>query len=239
MKNQITEFGDLIRSKKLFPLAKHLLNFLFVVSISSFLFEKYYFKYELLDITDYKKIYTFLVKGNFAVPLTLFFITWIITYSISTYAFVFANMALSKRFRKKINEIEIELEKKADKIDTAAEITHGISFKEKYGKDWVTFLIEKIKASYTSKDLERLLKYMSKVKVEKEDEFVILFRGLIAVSIYVCVIPYFGGILYCLLLLSFLTYVFILVSIYQLMELTPEIIFKIRTHFNKENKTTK
>ena len=77
---------------------------------------------------------------------------------------------------------------------------------------------------------------MSKVKAEKEDEFVILFRGLIAVSIYVCVIPYFGAILYCLLLLAFLIYVFVLVSIYQLMELTPEIILKIRKNFNKKDK---
>ena len=237
MKNQITEFGDLIRSKKLFPLAKHLLNFLFVVSISSFLFENFYFKYELLDVTDYKKIYTFLVKGSFAVPLTLFFITWIITYSISTYAFVFANMALSKRFRKKINEIEIELEKEADKIENVAETTHGISFKERYGKDWISFLIEKIKARYTTKDLERLMTYMSKVKREKEDEFVILFRGLIAVSIYVCIVPYFGKILYLLLLISFIIYVFILVSIYQLMELTPEIILKIRRKYNRDKIT--
>ena len=79
---------------------------------------------------------------------------------------------------------------------------------------------------------------MSKVKIEKEDEFVILFRGLIAVSIYVCVIPHFGKILYLLLIITFIIYVFILVSIYQLMELTPEIIFKIRKYFSTENQTT-
>jgi ABC-type multidrug transport system fused ATPase/permease subunit len=233
MSNRISEFGDLIRRKKLFPLAKHLLNFLFVVSISSFLFEKFYYKYQLLDVTDYKTIYAFLVKGDFAIPLTIFFIVWVLTFSISTYAFVFANMALSKFFRKKMNKLEIDLKKQSDDVEKAAEITHGISFKEKYGKDWFEFLIEKIRASYTTNDLQSLLAYMSKIKSEKEDEFVILFRGLIAVSIYVTITPHFGKWLYIILLIAFLIYVFVIVSTYQLMELTPDVIIKIKKHFRK------
>ena len=227
MIDQVKKVGDLIGKKKLFPLAQHLLNFLFVISISSFLFEKFYFKYKLLDITDYQVIYNFLIKGNFAVPISIFFIVWVLTFFISKYAFIVANSALSKRFREKINKIEAEILKEKS-------IQEPSSIKDDREKDWVRFLVEEIKASNTKKDLNRILAFMRKKKDECQDEFVVVLRGLIAVSIYFSAVPYFGYLLFSILIAAFLIYVFLLVSLYQLMELTPDIIFKIRKYYDDE-----
>lgn len=237
MQTKFSEFGNFIKSKNLFPLTKDLLNILFVLSISSFIFEKFYFKYDLIDVTDYKIVYAFFVKGDFAIPLSIFFISWALTNILGNLTFLLANSALTNYFRRQIERTEIELKKEFDKVEKNVKEVHNISMKERYGKDWINYLIEKIKLSFSQAEYEKLLRYMSKTKIEKEDEFVILLRGLIAISIYVCVVPYFGKILYFLLISTFLFYVLIIVSIYQLMELTPELISKIKQAYNKMNKT--
>lgn len=229
MIDQVKKFGDLIGKKKLFPLTQHILNFLFVVSISSFVFEKYYFKYKLLDITNYNLVYNFLVKGNFAVPISIFFVIWALTFFIAKYVFIMANQALSKRFRKKINAIEDEILKEKT-------VRESSSIKDDREKDWVRFLVEEIKANNTKQDLNRILAFMRKKKDEFQDEFVVVLRGLIAVSIYFSIVPYFGHLLYLILIITFVIYVFFIVGFYQLMELTPDIIFKVRAYYSDENK---
>ena len=56
---------DYLQGKPVYAIARRALNFLFSVSITSFLFERFYFKYTWMDITAYKAILDFLVKGYF------------------------------------------------------------------------------------------------------------------------------------------------------------------------------
>ena len=68
--------NDYLEGKKVYPVLSRILNLLFVASITSFIFEKFYFKYTWLDISDYKSILDFLIKGRFFIPFPYFFVLY-------------------------------------------------------------------------------------------------------------------------------------------------------------------
>lgn len=74
--------GDYLKGKPVYPVIRRFLNLLFSTSLTSFLFENFYFKYTLYDITDYKSIFDFFINGSFFVPFSIFiiihfFLDWI------------------------------------------------------------------------------------------------------------------------------------------------------------------
>lgn len=58
----------------LFMKFSRLLSPLLSINICSFIWEKYFFKYQWMDITDYRVVLDFFLKGNFIIPLSLFII---------------------------------------------------------------------------------------------------------------------------------------------------------------------
>ena len=72
MLGEILEFGEKFSDAKLYRLIRRPLNLLFIGSIASFLFERFYFKYRFLEIADYQGIATYFVRGGFFVPLCVF-----------------------------------------------------------------------------------------------------------------------------------------------------------------------
>jgi ABC-type transport system involved in cytochrome bd biosynthesis fused ATPase/permease subunit len=236
MMDKIIEFSNLIRTKKIFPAVKYLLNFLFVVNIASFLFENLYFKYELLDISNYKIVYNFFVKGSFAIPLTLFFLVWVLTYSVAILLFSRINKIVSNFFRNKIDQFENKIKKDTHLNDQNSDIIRANNaFEEKYGENWFELEVAKIKSKYSKADLKSILLDLKKIKFERESEFIILFRGFIAVSIFFATSPDFGTGLFVILIFAFFICLIVLILIFQFMELIPYIINKIKQHLRSKN----
>ena len=61
---------------------KRIFNILLVGSITSFLFVRAYFEYDIIDASNYQGLYQFFINGEFIVPFALFFIIWYLTQGI-------------------------------------------------------------------------------------------------------------------------------------------------------------
>ncbi len=72
-----------IEGKPIYAPIIRLLNLLFLLCISSFIYEKIYGVYEWLDISDYKSILNYLIKGKFFIPFSIFITVYSITQFIS------------------------------------------------------------------------------------------------------------------------------------------------------------
>jgi hypothetical protein len=226
MKDTLSIF-EFLHQNKLFPALKVFLNHLFVVSISSFLFETIYFKYDILDISDYKSIYNFFVKGDFVVPFALFFITWLITFLISTGLFNIINTIITKRLNDKYLNKKFISDEQIKKIEWSAEVARGVKLSEEIGDKWYIVVYNRIKESINPEQKRKIYYKFQKMQRSSSDDFIMIFRGFISLIIFFCIQEYFGWVLFSLVLICFIIYCIILIFIYQVAETLPVIINKI------------
>src|SRR5437867_1618468 len=80
--------ADYLKGRPVYAPIRRGLNFLFIVSITSFIYQKFYGSYTWYDITNYKAILNFFINGDFFIPLSIYLIVYsfIIFVSGSTFA---------------------------------------------------------------------------------------------------------------------------------------------------------
>ena len=79
------KFLETFRVKKWLRILRRLFDLLLSANISSYFFEKYYYKYVWIDISDYKSILDFLIKGGIIIPLSIFLVVHIVLLIIPRY----------------------------------------------------------------------------------------------------------------------------------------------------------
>lgn len=240
MVNDTLSLFKFLHANKLFVAVKVFADQIFVICISSALFEKFYFKYELLSFTDYKAIFNFFIKGEFIVPFSVFFIVWLCTFLFAFGIFSLVNQSISKKWVKKIHSKRFISKKKIKDIDKGAKNTKGIKISDRFGDKWYVALYNRIKASITPQQVRKIQNDFSKAQRSAASHFNMIFRGLIAVLIFFNTVPHFGWILFSVLMICFILYSVILVFIYQFTELMPEVVRKIdiemQEYINSESK---
>jgi hypothetical protein len=205
---------------------------LFSASITSYLFERVYFKYAWLDITNYKDVLDYFIKGSFFIPFTLFLIVHFGIGFLSFSIFHIINHFLGKRSLKSIYEYEAK----------QSEIRLGIKLLRKGTQFIVPFNVNEsvlidayneIKSELKTEKVEEIEKDLRKQKQNIENSFGLVFRGLIALSIYFASIQYFGVILFgvssfiifCFFILCFFTY--------KLLDVAPTLVRKYHKEVEK------
>ena len=112
MNDLLLVVGDYLKGKTIIPQIRWILNFIFTISITSFFYERIIGPYSWIEITDYKGILDFFVKGNFYVPLFMYVIVYV---SISLLSYVLFDIFVNKKSVKWTEKIiKYELIKKVD-----------------------------------------------------------------------------------------------------------------------------
>src|SRR6185436_16622118 len=214
MIEKLLPLAEYLKEKTLFPSVKRVLNFCFVLGISSFLFEKYYFKYSLLDITDYKRQYEFIAHGIFIIPFSIFFLVWALTGLLGNGLFTIFNYGITEKYRKKILEFSFHKSKTGKQLKRVdAMIQENMIVKPK--KDWYITIYNSLKSSFTPKEYRRMINDLEQFKQKSISDSILVLRAMVAIFIYFLTITYFGWLLLTLLLITLFSCIILLVLAYQ------------------------
>jgi len=217
--------GDWLTGKSIYPPFRRFVNLLFCMSISSFIFEKLYFKYTWIDILDYKRIIDFMIKGEFFVPLSIFIIVVGFTEFLSIIIFYILNHFKSVKLTRKIMEYEInkpQIDKKLKDIEDISKIVAPITISPKM----MIGLYSEMRKEIKPEMFAQLDKELVKSKDDLYENFKLSFKALIAITIYFATLPYFGIYLYLGVLIAILFFMYLLIVAYRFLDILPAIVRK-------------
>lgn len=219
--------ADYLKGKTMYPSIRRGLNLLFSISITSFLFEKIYFAYSWPDITNYKLILDFFVKGQFIVPFSIFLVVHGITYFIPSVIFSVYNFRKSVKLTRKIIAYEVGESTINDQLRRFNVLSKNLSPVPLTRESLVDIYLQ-FKDDLTPESLDELQKSCDEEKAKLEDNFIFAFRTLVFISIYFSVISYFGWILFVITLLVVLGYMVLLLIGYRFLDLLPMAVKKFK-----------
>lgn len=220
--------GDYLKGKPVYPVVRRILNLLFSISLSSFLFEKFYFKYTWFDITDYKAILDFFIKGYFFVPFSIFIIIHYFLDWLSDGFFLLITMRKSSKILKDVYSYEF---KKSDYRDLIEGINENplVTMPVEFNKAVLTEIYQHLATEISVEQWKEFEKGVKEQKVSTQESFKLALKALITITVYFFTVPHFGIVLYILVLLVLIFILFGLYFGYLLMEITPAAIK--RFHF--------
>lgn len=220
--DQVLQLADFLKDKKMLKVISQSLGFIFVASTASYIFQTFYFEYELNDISAYKENAEFLLDGRFFVPLCIFAILWGATYCFGYLLFFGFNDWIAQKIRRVILNYSIK-SNPYKRAKTHLMRTQQVQehLPQELPKDWHIKFYQAIKAKLKDEDIQAMEKGFVELKEDMIRKFIVIVRGFIAVTIYFNTLPHFGGILYSLAIGLFVIGTLIVILGYQLGELLP------------------
>lgn len=224
--------ADYLKGKTMYPSIRRGLNLLFSISITSFLFEKIYFTYSWPDITNYKLILDFFIKGQFIVPFSIFLVVHGITYFIPSVIFSLYNFRKSVKLTREIVAYEVGENTINDQLRRVKILSKNVS-PVVLTKEALVDLYLQFKDNLTAESLDELQKSCDEEKAKLEENFIFAFRTLVFIGIYFSVISYFGWVLLIITLFVVLGYMILLLIGYQFFDLFPMAVRKFKYEADK------
>jgi hypothetical protein len=216
-----------LKGRSTYAPLRRILDFLFSASITSFLFQKLYFKYHWLDITDYKGIIDFFINGNFFIPFILFLIVHFGTYFLAYGFFSLTTLHKSARWIKKVLRFRL---KRKDISGIAKKVNKNPVVVLPWKLD-ATILLKyynHIKKTVPAEQWEKAEISLKNQKLNIERNFVLVVKSIIAVTIYCFkTAPHFGIILYAIVILSLAGGLAFLWYSYLVLDIIPTLFRKI------------
>jgi len=209
-----------IQGQPIYPPLRRILNLLFNLSISSFIYQKFYGNYVWMDIKDYKGILDFFIKGQFFIPFSIFVVVYAITQSLANILFIASTHFTSVKYQRKIIAFKLEQD----------EVEEGFKQIEQKTKSFVPIDLTKdvllsayhtIRVQITEEVFNELKTSLDKPKKVIEENFIVVFRGIIAISVYACILSEFSRVLYFIVLLVGVAFLLLCVIGHCLFDLIP------------------
>jgi hypothetical protein len=236
MKSILSFIDDYLNGKPVYPTARKLLSFLFSISITSFIFERLYFKYTLLEFTDYKGILDFFVKGYFFVPFCIYVI---VHYSLDIVSDIAYNLMISikaDKWRRWIFKIKY---KKSDSKKIIKAIVDNNPTPFILDERWLFSVYQQVTNNFSQEQWTKMLVDLEKAKRNNLHNLQLAFKAIIAVIIYFANVPYFGWKLFSATVVLLLLIIAALYFAYLSMEVLPlgiqKIYADITAYFAKQN----
>lgn len=192
--------GDYLKGKSVYPSIRRVLNLLFSISITSFLFESFYFKYNWLDFTDYKNLLNFFIKGHFFVPFSLFIIIHACIDIFAEGVFTLSTLRNSSALLKKIINYEFKKEDYRNLLSTMND-NPVVEMPVEWNKSFIVKLFSHIKSSVPADAWQKFEEACEKQKQLVKKNFNLAFKALVVITIYFVTLSYFGWLLYLLVLI--------------------------------------
>lgn len=229
MNNFLFLASDYIKGKAIYPSIRRFLNLLFLVSITSFFYERLYGRYTLDEITNYKVILDFFVKGHFFIPFSIFVIVYALTQFISFLVFKIFYLKKSLKITKEIFEQKIE---KEDLVEGAGVIESYLNNLThiNLSKEEIIEVYTEIKQELSYEDIMELKKVLNDQKDIIELNFVLILRMFIAVTIYYASLENFGGYLYYPVIAILILLIIVLYNTYKYLDIAPALFEKFSIH---------
>lgn len=230
MIDQIFSLANSLKEKQIPPLLRRILNVTFVGGITSYLFTRFYFEYDLLNPLDYNANYKFFVEGEFIIPAAIFFITWVGTTVISHIIFRVPSYWLSNKIRAAIINFSLATKLSDEQMN---EIKNEVSKIQSIPFDNVMLALhQEIKKSVTAKELAGIRKGSERLKSNIENDAKLLVRAFLAIVCYFITIPFFGWILLTILVIASIVAYALLFIGYQLADIFPIFIDRVLIEMN-------
>ncbi len=232
MKNYLFVVSDFLSGKPVYPVISRILHVLFSASIASFLFEKFYFHYHWLEISDYKGILDFFIKGYFVVPFTIYVVVHFSINLFSTALFSLLTFFKSATLLNRIHKFQLTKEESNAAIDKLNN-NPVVEPPEKWTEPAFFKLYEHIKSNVPAAQWNRMEADLDKQKINVQKNFHLGIKTIIVVTIYFVTISYFGWMLYLVFLIVILLTLLGLWVSYLFLDLFPAAIRKFRYETDK------
>jgi hypothetical protein len=230
MSDLLFSAADRLSERNLSTKLKITLGFIFVASVASNVFTTFYFEYQLLDTNESEHLYRFFIDGHFFIPLAIFFLIWMISDYGGLILFKLSNMAITKKIRRKIVAYSTQ------KYSSRGKSNDVESIGRKFIDESTETFFSEMKKKLEPHEYNRIQKAVTEGQARIESMFILLFRGFIAMIFYYVMVPYFGGLMFAILILSFFIWSFFLALAYQFIEFSP---FLISVIINWEGPSSK
>lgn len=224
--------GDYLKGKSVYQPISRILNLLFSLSIASFLFEKFYFHYEWLEISDYKSILDFLIKGHFIVPFAIFLIVhYLLSYGSDALFTLITYRAVNKW---QTNAYNLELTKKeSNKLLKKINRNSFVDLPQKIDIPTLISWYKYIKSTTDTSTWIKLRSDVEQTKINNIKNFNLAIKSLIVITIYFTAVPYFGWLLYSIVLLVIIFLILGIRTFYILMHFLPIVIQRLISETEK------
>lgn len=183
--------SDYFKGKSIYPVSRRFFNLLFNVSISSFIYEKIYGSYYLLNFSEYNKIFTFLIKGQFFIPLTIFLIVATLTYIIGTITIAslthFQNIKITTHIATMSVE-PYEINKGLKQLAILSKFSGPMQLSKAMIID--LYLAHRHEISIDA--IRQISATCNDAKENLSKNIILIIRGLIAITIYFSILPQFS-----------------------------------------------
>ena len=217
--------GDYLKGKSIYPSIRRILNLLFNISIASFVFQKFYGNYTWLNYYDYKGILDFLVKGKFFIPLSIFFIVYGFTQFLAMSFFYLISHFKSVRLAREILAYQYNKESVEQGLNDFTEVSKIVS-PVTLTKDVMVELYKELRKNISEETINEIEKSLEEPKKNLENNFYLLFRMLIAVTIYFISLAEFSWLLYLVVGILLVIVMLLIMVGYRFLDLLPVLIGK-------------
>lgn len=217
---------NFLKGKETYAPIRRILGMLLSISAASFLFETFYFRYQWLDITDYKGIVDFFIRGNFVIPLILFLFVHYMIYLAGTILF---SLTINKKSTKWISEIvKLKIKKKdLDKLSKGMYKGSGVKLPFKVPQTWFVQIYLHLKNSIHERQWKRAQFMLQKQTQIIERNFQLLFKAIVVLTIYFVTVPHFGLLTFSVSILLLIGGLIFLWHTYLILDVLPVLLQKI------------
>ncbi len=221
---------DFLRGKSPYKPIRRIIDIIFSWSISSFLFEKFYYAYSFLNITDYKEIAAFFIRGEFFVPFMLFILVHS-TLHFSGYAiFTYTTYRQSSKWTQSILRWDLKIKRYAQifkEVNSRGVVPYKIS------ADWFYKTYSLIKANTKPEQWQHAYNVLKEEQKNIRHNFLLAYKAFFAVIVYFITVPYFGWLFFSIVLLLIITFLVLLWYMYNWLEVLPLSIAKADEQLSK------
>jgi hypothetical protein len=230
MKEFLFFITDYLKGKSVYAPVVKIMDFLFSVSITSYIFSKVYFPYTLINLTDYRGIYSFFVNGDFWPPFIIFLIIYFGLGFIAQSIFILTNLRYELKIKTKILAYG---RKKKDLNRLFKNINNNpiapIPFKVNH--TYLLQYIQKIKDSVKPEQWKNALNKMERTKENLLSNFKVTIKAIIAITLYFMSLSHFGWLLYLISLLVLISLLIFFFLSHLLLEILPVAVQKVDAEY--------
>jgi hypothetical protein len=232
MKEIFKYVSDYLTGRSIYSPIVRSLNFYLSASITSALFKWVYFNYTLIDITDYKGIYNYFIGGDFAVPLILFTLVHYGIGILSESLFYLLTFLISSKWTRLIFKIKVS---KKRYYAVVKSLNNNPVFPRplKIDKGVLIRYFEAFKNAIPQEAWEKARLAAELKKEQIKNNFKLAFKGIIALTVFLITVPYFGRILYSVAVVLNLAGLVFFIYTYVLLDISPLLIKRIDAEMTK------
>lgn len=217
--------GDYLKGKSVYPAFRRMLNLLFTMSITSFVYHKCYGDYSWLNYNDYKGILDFFIKGTFFIPFSIYLVVYSLTQFFSIAFFGTLNHFKTIKITREILYYQFKketIDERLQEINTASKYVSPI----RLTKHTMLEVYQELRKHITPEAFEEIEKGLKEPKQNLEANFTLAFRMMIAITIYFLLLPQFGWLLYLTAMIVLFAGMYVLMISYRFLDILPTLMRK-------------